>query len=214
MKLLIFILLNTLCLTSFASVVEVVKTGSGTSSCTSNNPRCLFDFQTKGACRAAAIYDAKSLAEYTCSKNGGIVKDGKVIDTKSTKVTAWVDYYVCAASYKVICDPNPARNDLASEDQDRQCKVDLLRISKKYNTGDVVEDMQLLSACKSAIAGSYTSSLETCLEKSLKQDTAAATWYALKYCDLAGKAGRIDDWNATLAMFDGYNFEYIYNNKF
>lgn len=198
----------------FSATIEIVKSGTGSSCCSQDNPRCNFDLSTRSECIKNAKSDAQSNAEYECSSKGGVVVDGSVVSSSSSKERGWVDSYNCSASYKVECNTNPAGNVVVSSSSVDLCKANIIVISNKLNPADVVQEGQLNSSCKSAVSKGYQDSLYTCLKNSLNQDTGAATSFALKYCDLAGKEGRIDDWISILPYYKGYNFRYIYEEKF
>lgn len=201
-------------MSSFAAKVELSDTGSGTRYCKQKNPRCTLDFSTKSKARDAAKSNARDKAEYQCSSKGGKILNSKNLNSRCTKITAWIDYYSCSASHRVSCETSPNGNISVDDKKLKKCNASLGAASLAYNRKDPVGTKQMNSACIYAVSQNNEELLKNCLVNSLIQDQGAATHVALKYCDLANRDGKLQDWINTLPYFDGYNFEYIYENKF
>ncbi|MGI4992109.1 hypothetical protein ACRXCV_05740 [Halobacteriovorax sp. GFR7] len=207
---LLFIFMNV----AYGAKVELKASGSGQSYCDTTNPRCIFDFSTSANAKSNAKADAKMEAEYMCASKGGKLLSSTNTGSRCSKVRGWTDSYVCSATHKVLCETNPNGNIRVDRLSVKQCVASLSMISSIHNTKDPTYTKQMDNACTYATLVENTDELENCLTISLKQDTSASTYFALKYCDLTNREGRLNDWSNTLPFFDGYNFRYIYENKF
>lgn len=208
-------------LQSYAATVTIDQRGSNQQFCLQENPRCFLDFSTKKAARNNAVQGARSRAEYACSAAGGVTVSGAENESDCTSVTGWLDSYVCTATYQVQCDlshTSDVKN--VSQDQVNTC-IDRLNHTAETSiyispysgntySHSIAPRAQAQAACAGAISRGYEEGLQTCIKKSFRNDSMAATSYALKYCDLAGRRGLIEQYVAAFSMYDGYNFEYIY----
>ncbi len=214
MKFIILGLLTLFSHTAFSLEIELKDSSTSESYCDSTNPRCFFDFRTKRNAQNTAKSRAKNKTEAKCIHNGGSIVSSESQRSSCSKIRAWIDYYICSASHKVICETSPNNDLTINHEVAKRCSKTIGAVALVRNGSHTINFKQINSACDYASATSSNNLLLNCMSKSLNHDRGASVYYALRYCDITNRQKRIQEWIDILPFFPNNNFLYIYENKF